>query len=1370
MEILPCSGVRYVGDSDCPQQGSTTAFVYNGEVNRLEQSEQVEVVDVKVDDLVLNVEGSQEERQGGGRCAVDEFPTLEEAHSNGDSFDEFDSEDESLNAEDHCVGNSSSLMNSQVAVDDVGSGLPSSMGQQYEPMAVWVKALIETARNVMVWKEFAMEAYRSKCYSDLGRMLLKLQNMILQCCLNSDWLQHSLQSWAQRCQSSRSAESVEMLKEELADSIIWNEVNSISNVELHPELESEWKTWKQEVLKSFSMSNPVSSAGEREQQSNDSPSAPSLQSSRKRAKLEVRRAEPHASPVEPQGPRQSVEIDSRFFDGRNALSSATLELDQPIGQIDQTRAAPVATTPGDRWGDIVVETGNSVLTQTKDLQVTPSSGVVAQKSLELGSKNRQCMAFIEAKGRQCVRWANDGDVYCCVHLASRFVANSAKAETTPPVDSPMCEGTTVLGTKCKHRSLFGSSFCKKHRPHNERTSTLSSPENKRKRHHEESINRPESSYCKDIVLVGEAGPLQVDPVSVINGNSNEMLQCIGSCSNDGSGPCLESPKRHSLYCEKHLPSWLKRARNGKSRIVSKEVFMDLLRDCYSREQKLHLHQACELFYRLFKSILSLRNPVPKEIQLQWAISEASKDVRVGEVLTKLVCSEKQRLERLWGFNADKTAPNSPVLNPIANDYTGNENVIKCKICLQNFLDDQTLGAHWMENHKKEAQWHFRGYVCAICLDSFTNKKVLEAHVQERHCVQFVEQCMLYQCIPCGSHFGNPDELWLHVRSLHVSNFRLPSMAQLHNIEMHSNLSAVEYPSQKLEPGNADGFHKIETANSASADNTNSENHGSFRKFICRFCGIKFDLLPDLGRHHQAAHMGPHSLNPRLPKRGIRFYAHRLKSGRLTRPRFKKGLGAASYKIRNRASTGMKKHISHSFSTSELGVQSHVSETDSLGRLAESHCSAVAKILFSEIKRTEPRPSNFEILSIARSACCKVNLQALLEEKYKLLPERLYLKAAKLCSENNILVDWHQDGFVCPKGCMPISDSHLASQLVPLLDGVVAPRSKILREPGTNEWAMDECHYIIDSRHFRKEPVQRSIILCDDISFGKESVPITCAVDENLLGSLNVLVDGSDGQNTPSSMPWETYTYIMKPLLDRIHHVDAESLQLGCACAHSTCSSGTCDHVYLFDNDYEDAKDVYGKPMSGRFPYDKNGRIILEEGYLVYECNQRCRCSRACQNRVLQNGVRAKLEGWAVRAGEAILRGTFVCEYVGEVIDEEEANKRRTRYGKEGCSYFYDIDSQSNDMSRLIEGQTPYVIDARNYGNVSRFINHSCSPNLTNHQVLVESMDCQLAHIGFYASQDIALGEELTFNYRYKLMPGEGCQCHCGDSNCKGRLY
>lgn len=55
----------------------------------------------------------------------------------------------------------------------------------------------------------------------------------------------------------------------------------------------------------------------------------------------------------------------------------------------------------------------------------------------------------------------------------------------------------------------------------------------------------------------------------------------------------------------------------------------------------------------------------------------------------------------------------------------------------------------------------------------------------------------------------------------------------------------------------------------------------------------------------------------------------------------------------------------------------------------------------------------------------------------------------------------------------------------------------------------------------------------------------------------------------------------------------QSVQLGCCCEELTCSPLNCDHVYLFDNDYEDAKDIDRQPMLGRFPYDEKGRIILE---------------------------------------------------------------------------------------------------------------------------------------------------------------------------------
>uniref|UniRef100_M4FDN9 SET domain-containing protein n=1 Tax=Brassica campestris TaxID=3711 RepID=M4FDN9_BRACM len=159
----------------------------------------------------------------------------------------------------------------------------------------------------------------------------------------------------------------------------------------------------------------------------------------------------------------------------------------------------------------------------------------------------------------------------------------------------------------------------------------------------------------------------------------------------------------------------------------------------------------------------------------------------------------------------------------------------------------------------------------------------------------------------------------------------------------------------------------------------------------------------------------------------------------------------------------------------------------------------------------------------------------------------------------------------------------------------------------------------------------------------------------------------------------------------------ESKGRQCVCPGLVCSPLTCDHVYLFGDDFEEARDVYGKSMRCRFPYDDEERIILE--------------------------------GWGVRACEHILRGTFVCEYIGEVLDQQEANKRRIQYGKEGCSYIHDVDANINDIGRIM-GEPDYVVDATTHVNVSR-----CSPNLVTHQDVEESMESLLARIGLYASTD-----------------------------------
>ncbi|XP_029127593.1 histone-lysine N-methyltransferase SUVR5 isoform X3 [Cajanus cajan] len=955
MEVLPCSGVQYAGESDCPQQSSGTAFVYQEEPNFPENSEQVKLAASQLNESSHKMPLHQIEREGDLSTNSDcQYIGASSCDCQVDDHNEYcgfhDFEEDMIN--EACLTSDNSI----AIVDTIESESPNNSRDGdwscAEPkwlegdgsIALWVKwrgkgqagircaradwplstlkakpthgrkkyfviffpntriyswadmllvrsidefphpiaykthqvglklvkdltvarrfimqklvvgmlnmvdqfhfnALTETARDVKVWKEFAMEASHYNGYSDFGRMLLKLHNSILQHHINADWLQHSYPSWVERCQSANSAESVELLKEELFDSILWNGVNTLWDAPVQPTLGSEWKTWKHDVMKWFSTPPSLLISKDIQQQSSDDLYQANLQVCRKRAKLEVRRADTHSSQVEIKAQTIALDTDPDFFKNQETLSTLATE---PCKQEGVREVSMATDSPGNlenKWNEFVVEAADSDFLHAKEIESTPTNGMNVAKSVEPGSKNRQCIAYIEAKGRQCVRWANDGDVYCCVHLSSRFLGSSAKSEKPVPVDTPMCEGTTVLGTRCKHRALPGSLFCKKHRPHAESEHISNLHQNTLKRKHEENYTGSEDTFCKDLVLVNVESPLQVDPVSSIGGdslhgesnfnekpmhsendrNAMESLHCIGSPPYDNKNPCREGPKRYCLYCERHLPSWLKRARNGKSRIVSKEVFTELLRDCSSWEQK--------------------------------------------------------------------------------------------------------------------------------------------------------------------------------------------------------------------------------------------------------------------------------------------------------------------------------------------------------------------------------------------------------------------------------------------------------------------------------------------------------------------------------------------------------------------------SLQLGCACSYSTCCPETCDHVYLFGNDYDDAKDIFGKPMRGRFPYDENGRIILEEGYLVYECNHMCRCNKSCRNRVLQNGVRVKLEvfktekkGWAVRAGEAILRGTFVCEYIGEVLDMQEARDRHKRYGTEHCSYFYNIDARVNDMSRLIEGQAQYVIDATKFGNVSRFINHSCSPNLANHQVLVDSMDCERAHIGLYASRDIALGEELTYDFHYELVPGEGSPCLCESLKCRGRLY
>ncbi|KAG0741974.1 hypothetical protein G6F57_010015 [Rhizopus arrhizus] len=216
---------------------------------------------------------------------------------------------------------------------------------------------------------------------------------------------------------------------------------------------------------------------------------------------------------------------------------------------------------------------------------------------------------------------------------------------------------------------------------------------------------------------------------------------------------------------------------------------------------------------------------------------------------------------------------------------------------------------------------------------------------------------------------------------------------------------------------------------------------------------------------------------------------------------------------------------------------------------------------------------------------------------------------------------------------------------------------------------------------------------------------------------------------------------------------------GCNCSGSDdCSSGCHDTVV----------------------YDNKGRLAVKQGTAIYECNNACECSRNCKNRVVQRGRSIPLQifktskkGWGVRTTQTIPKGTFIEEYIGEVITTEECDKRGSFYDEHGCSYLFDMDFAQGELP------TKYAIDAFIMGNVSRFFNHSCSPNLEVFAVYYDSADVQMHRLAFFASRDIKKNEELCFDYngREDLQQIEDEEenparysCHCDSNECRKWIY
>lgn len=112
-----------------------------------------------------------------------------------------------------------------------------------------------------------------------------------------------------------------------------------------------------------------------------------------------------------------------------------------------------------------------------------------------------------------------------------------------------------------------------------------------------------------------------------------------------------------------------------------------------------------------------------------------------------------------------------------------------------------------------------------------------------------------------------------------------------------------------------------------------------------------------------------------------------------------------------------------------------------------------------------------------------------------------------------------------------------------------------------------------------------------------------------------------------------------------------------------------------------------------------------------------------------------VHGFGAFVGENVSKGELICEYVGDAIDNDSADRRGEKYDN----------AAGNEISFLFGLDEFETIDAMKRGAKMKFTNHS--KKNANCKSLIMYVNMEL-RVGIYALTDIAAGDELFLDYNH----------------------